>query len=59
MPWAQALPAPSPGRLTRIVELHEPKGWRKMLQTVPLALVEVAGVQEEGEVGQKEWPQPG
>lgn len=44
--------------LTGVIELHEAKGGCKMLQAVPLALVEVSGVQEEGEVGQKELLEP-
>lgn len=49
----------SPGpRLTGVIELHEAKGRHEVLQAAPLARPKVSGVQEEGEVGQKEVPEP-
>lgn len=41
-----------------MIELHEAKGRCEVFQAVPLTLVEAAGVQEEGEVGQKEILEP-
>lgn len=41
-----------------MIEFHEAKGWCEVLQAVPLTLVEVSGVQEESEVGQKEVLEP-
>lgn len=51
-------PGPRGRGLTEI-ELHEAEGWSEVLQATPLALVEVSGVQEEGDVGQKEILEPG
>lgn len=49
----------SPGpRLTGVIELHEAKGRHEVLQAAPLARPKASGVQEEGEVGQKEVPEP-
>lgn len=59
LPSAMPGTHPAPGQgLTGKIELHEAKGRGKVLQAVPLTPVEMSGVQEEGEVGQKEFPEP-
>lgn len=56
---ASGTPGPRGRGLTGEIELHEAKGWSEVFQANPLAQVEVSGVQEEGEVGQKELLEPG
>lgn len=46
-------------RLTGAVEVQEAEGWIEVLELLPLTGPQVLRVQEEGEVGQKEIPEPG